>query len=190
MLRVKKLTEFAIVPARGSAGAAGYDLSRWVNSSPNCHNNTYAQLTLHLHPFCSPHAIIITTTHLFTPSAYAGVVPARGRAMLKTDIAIAVPSGTYGRVASRSGLALKHGLDVGAGVIDEDYRGNVGVILFNHTDVDFIVAAGDRVAQLILEKIVTPDVEVVEDLSETARGGGGFGSTGVALDATKKARVE
>jgi deoxyuridine 5'-triphosphate nucleotidohydrolase len=110
--------------------------------------------------------------------------------MLKTDIAIAVPLGTYGRVAPRSGLALKHGIDVGAGVIDEDYRGNVGVILFNHSDVDFIVAAGDRVAQLILEKIETPDVEVVDDLSETVRGGGGFGSTGVGADATKKARVE
>ena len=56
---------------------------------------------------------------------------------MKTDIAIAVPSGTYGRVAPRSGLAVKHFVDTGAGVIDEDYRGPVGVVLFNHSDVEF-----------------------------------------------------
>lgn len=65
-------------------------------------------------------------------------------------------------------------------MIDEDYRGNVGVILFNHSDVDFPVAAGDRVAQLILECVVTPPVDAVDDLDDTARGAGGFGSTGVA----------
>ncbi len=69
---------------------------------------------------------------------------------------------------------------MGAGVIDEDYRGNVGVILFNHSDADFAVSAGDRVAQLVLEVIQTPAVEVVEELEDTARGAGGFGSTGVA----------
>ena len=68
-------------------------------------------------------------------------------------------------------------------MIDEDYRGNVGVILFNHSDADFSVAAGDRVAQLVLEVIQTPAVEVVEDLEDTARGAGGFGSTGVAAPA-------
>ena len=122
-------------------------------------------------------------------SAYAGVVPARGKALLKTDLSIAVPAGTYGRVAPRSGLALKHGIDTGAGVIDEDYRGNVGVILFNHSDADFAVAAGDRIAQLVLEAIVTPPVAVVAELDETARGAGGFGSTGTA-SLEKKARVE
>jgi dUTP pyrophosphatase len=90
-----------------------------------------------------------------------------------------VPPGTYGRVAPRSGLAWKHSIDVGAGVIDEDYRGNVGVILFNLSDVDFEVKEGDRIAQLVLEKIVTPEVEEVEELDESARGAGGFGSTGV-----------
>lgn len=81
--------------------------------------------------------------------------------------------------APRSGLALKHAIDVGAGVIDADYRGPVGVILFNHSDVDFEVKAGDRIAQMILEKIVTPEVIEVEDLDSTLRGEGGFGSTGV-----------
>lgn len=65
------------------------------------------------------------------------MVPARGKEIVKTDIAIKVPPGTYGRVAPRSGLAWKNFIDTGAGVIDEDYRGNVGVILFNHSDVDF-----------------------------------------------------
>lgn len=68
---------------------------------------------------------------------------------------------------------------MGAGVIDADYRGPVGVILFNHSDVDFEVKVGDRVAQLIIEKIVTPSVTEVDDLDETVRGEGGFGSTGV-----------
>lgn len=70
-------------------------------------------------------------------------------------------------------------MDVGAGVIDADYRGPVGVILFNHSDVDFEVKRGDRIAQLIIEKIVTPDVLEVESLDSTVRGEGGFGSTGV-----------
>lgn len=82
-------------------------------------------------------------------------------------------------VAPRSGLAWKHSIDVGAGVIDADYRGPLGVILFNHSDVDFEVKVGDRIAQLIIEKIMTPDVLEVDDLDSTTRGTGGFGSTGV-----------
>lgn len=76
-------------------------------------------------------------------------------------------------------MAWKHSIDVGAGVIDADYRGPVGVILFNHSDVDFEVKAGDRIAQLIIERIMTPDVAEVDDLDSTLRGEGGFGSTGV-----------
>lgn len=89
-----------------------------------------------------------------------------------------VPSGTYGRVAPRSGLAAKHMIDVGAGVVDEDYTGNVGVVLFNLGGEDFAVKAGDRVAQLVCEKIEHPELEEVERLEETERGEGGFGSTG------------
>lgn len=71
-------------------------------------------------------------------ASQATVLPARGRALVPTDISIALPGAhTYGRVAPRSGLALKHGIDTGAGVIDADYRGPVGVILFNHSDADF-----------------------------------------------------
>ncbi|OQE19027.1 hypothetical protein PENSTE_c016G07998 [Penicillium steckii] len=107
------------------------------------------------------------------------VIPSKGKAMVDTGIAIAVPEGTYGRIAPRSGLASKHFIDTGAGVIDADYRGEVKVLLFNHSDVDFPVKQGDRVAQLVLERIYTPEVAVVEELEESVRGAGGFGSTGV-----------
>ncbi|KAI3686683.1 hypothetical protein L1987_80366 [Smallanthus sonchifolius] len=106
-------------------------------------------------------------------------VPARGKALVATDLSIAVPEGTYARIAPRSGLAWKHSIDVGAGVVDADYRGPVGVILFNHSDADFEVKVGDRIAQLIIEKIITPEVIEVDDLDSTVRGAGGFGSTGV-----------
>ncbi|KAK4702806.1 dUTP pyrophosphatase, partial [Phenoliferia sp. Uapishka_3] len=111
-------------------------------------------------------------------SAEAKTVPAHGKALINTQLSIAVPEGTYGRVAPRSGLASKFMIDTGAGVIDADYRGTVHVLLFNLSDKDFEVAEGDRVAQLILERIVTPEVTEVESLSETVRGAGGFGSTG------------
>lgn len=105
-------------------------------------------------------------------------IPGRGRAIVATDISISVPVGTYGRVAPRSGLAAKHGIDTLAGVIDADYRGPVGVILANLSDTDFEIKVGDRIAQLIVEKIVMPEVVVVEKLEESVRGAGGFGSTG------------
>ncbi|XP_045504115.1 deoxyuridine 5'-triphosphate nucleotidohydrolase [Colias croceus] len=111
-------------------------------------------------------------------SAYDYIVPARGKELVKTDLQIELPSECYGRVAPRSGLAVKNFIDVGAGVIDEDYRGNVGVVLFNHSDQDFLVKKGDRIAQLICERIYYPKLEEVGVLSETNRGDGGFGSTG------------
>ena len=77
------------------------------------------------------------------------------------------PAGCYGRVAPRSGLAWKKHIDVGAGVIDSDYRGNVGVVLFNHADQDLQVHHGDRIAQLILERIAIADVQEVEELEDT-----------------------
>ena len=98
--------------------------------------------------------------------------------LIRTDIAIEVPEGTYGRIAPRSGLALKHRLDVGAGVVDRDYRGNVGVVLFNLSDTPYNVRRGDKVAQLVLEQIRTPEIQVVDSLDQTDRGEGGFGSTG------------
>lgn len=107
------------------------------------------------------------------------VVPKRGYSLVNTDVAIEIPLNHYGRVAPRSGLAVKNGIHVGAGVIDSDYRGSVGVLLFNHSENDFRVNIGDRIAQLIIEKIETPEIIVKEYLPETNRGENGYGSTGV-----------
>ncbi|KAI8589690.1 dUTPase-like protein, partial [Geranomyces variabilis] len=131
----------------------------------------------------SPHGRLPTRGSPFAAgydlySAKSLTIPAHGRAVVPTDISIAVPAGTYGRVAPRSGLAVKHFIDTGAGVIDADYRGPVGVVLFNFGEAAFEIKEGDRVAQLVLERIVTPDVKQVESLNETIRGAGGFGSTG------------
>ncbi|XP_048740801.2 deoxyuridine 5'-triphosphate nucleotidohydrolase-like [Ostrea edulis] len=111
-------------------------------------------------------------------SAYDYVIPAKGKLIAKTDIQIALPDGCYGRVAPRSGLAVKNFIDVGAGVIDQDYRGNVGVVMFNFGTQDFEVKKGDRIAQLICERIYIPDLQECEELDNTVRGDGGFGSTG------------
>ena len=110
-------------------------------------------------------------------------IPAGGKGLVHTGISISFPAGLYARIAPRSGLALKRFIDVGAGVVDHDYRGEVGVVLFNHGDQEFQVKMGDRIAQLILEKIDTPIVEEVQGLDQTVRGSGGFGSTGVKSSA-------
>lgn len=111
-------------------------------------------------------------------SAYEYTVPARGKQLVMTDIQVQLPEGCYGRVAPRSGLAVKNFIDVGAGVVDEDYRGNLGVVLFNHSDTEFKVTRGDRIAQFICERIFYPELEEVGSLTDTERGSGGFGSTG------------
>jgi len=105
-------------------------------------------------------------------------IPRGARALVGTGVAIVLPVGTYGRVAPRSGLAVKHGINVGAGVIDPDYTGELKVLLFNHGEGVFEVKKGDRVAQLVIEKCETPEVEEVHVVKETDRGAGGFGSTG------------
>lgn len=110
----------------------------------------------------------------------AVIIPSKERKLVSTGIAIAVPSHHYGRVAPRSGLALKHGIDILAGVIDEDYRGTVHAMLYNTGDLDFPVAKGDRIAQLVIERITHPVIEEVEELDGTERGQGGYGSTGTA----------
>lgn len=115
------------------------------------------------------------------------MVPPGGKAIVKTGLTIAIPEGTYARIAPRSGLAAKRMINCGAGVVDYDYRGEVGVVLFNHGPEAFQVATGDRIAQLILEKVSMVGCTEVDNLEETTRGAGGFGSTGVA---TAAARVE
>ena len=124
------------------------------------------------------------------------LVPARGKALIATGISMAIPIGNYGRIAPRSGLAVKNFIDVGAGVIDSDYRGEVRVLLFNFSDTDFKIAAGDRIAQLIIEKYTRTEIEemIEGDLDSTVRGEGGFGSTGVShtpvVDSKKREQPE
>lgn len=129
----------AKVPRRGSAGAAGYDLS----------------------------------------AVESAVIEAGEKAIIDTGISTQFPADCYARVAPRSGLAAKNGIDVLAGVVDSDYSGNIKVILVNHGQKAFEVNVGDRIAQLIFERIYVPELQVVESLEETERGAGGFGSTGV-----------
>ena len=105
-------------------------------------------------------------------------IEARERALIPTGIAVQIPHGCYGRVAPRSSLALKFGIDVGAGVIDEDYRGELKVILFNHSNQKFSAKKGERIAQLIIEQICHCPIQLVEELDESGRGIAGFGSTG------------
>lgn len=113
-------------------------------------------------------------------SLQTDVVPAGGRVLISTGLAIRVPVGTYGRIAPRSGLAVKHGIDVGAGVCDFDYSGEVRVLLFNHGSASYTVEKGDRIAQMVLEKIEHQAVVIeVSELPDTVRGCNGFGSTGL-----------
>ena len=114
-------------------------------------------------------------------SAVDEIIKPWGKAIISTDLIVALPMGTYGRIAPRSGLATYHSINVGAGVIDPDFRGIIKIILFNHSNVEFQVKRGDRVAQLICEKIVNPDLLEVSplSLSKTVRGSSGFGSSGL-----------
>lgn len=109
------------------------------------------------------------------------VLPAGARQLLPTGIAIALPGADYvALICARSGLAARHGITManGVGVIDSDYRGEIGVGLVNLGDAPYTVQPGDRIAQLMVVPVVQPAVTVVEDLDETERGAGGFGSTG------------
>ncbi|CAL5337204.1 unnamed protein product [Camellia sinensis] len=132
------------------------------------------------------------------------IIPARERALIATGIALEIPCGLYGRIASRSGLALYHGIDVGAGVIDTDYRGEVKILLFNHNHEEFIVHAGDRIAQIIFEKVSLPrmvekDARNLRDIRRDAerddwqarspRNNRGFGSTGLGRSTGKQKQL-
>jgi len=106
-----------------------------------------------------------------------GLVPAKGQTIVEMGIAIGLPEGTYGRLAARSGMASKMGIAVGSGVIDVDYTGEVKVILRNHGEADCVFKAGDRIAQLIVEKVANADTMEVDNLGITERGKMGFGSS-------------
>jgi dUTP pyrophosphatase len=111
-------------------------------------------------------------------SAVSMTLKARSRSVVPTGIFIEIPIGYYGRIASKSGLSVKHGIEVGAGVIDSDYRGEIMVVLHNHGNEDIQIDVGMKIAQMIFEKCYFPDIVIVDKLSETKRGIGGFGSTG------------
>lgn len=139
-MEVVRLQPTAILPSRGSEGAAGFDL------------------------YSIDHYVVF---------------PGQ-RVVVSTGIGLQrLPDGTYGRIAPRSGLAVKHGLDVLAGVVDPDYRGEIKVVLLN-TDMrnPFMIKPGYRIAQLVLEKYQVSDVIEVSAAPDTTRGADGFGSTG------------
>ena len=161
-LKVKLLSDKACLPKRGSDGAAGYDLTRWVsavywatNSCIAACANTLSAANARLVWTCFKrmHSCMCTrnlvqylrlllcasASALHACSAEDCTIPARGKYMVNTDISVAIPPECYGRVAPRSGLAWKHSIDTGAGVIDSDYRGPLKVILFNFSDDDFQV---------------------------------------------------
>lgn len=105
-------------------------------------------------------------------------IPVGERCLVDTGVRMSIPEGYYGRVAPRSGWSVKKGVDIGAGVVDEDYRGIVFCLLINNGKEKLIIPRHERIAQIILEKITAPPIEIVEDLEETKRGKEGFGSTG------------
>ena len=137
-----KLDKNAKVPARATAGSAGYDLCACIDG--------------------------------------VMALPARGRALIPTGIAAALPDGHVGLVFGRSGLGIKHGVTManGVGVIDSDYRGQIHVALVNHSDISYNVEDGDRIAQLLIMPVASVTFAQADSLDCTERGESGFGSTG------------
>ncbi|KAG6506565.1 hypothetical protein ZIOFF_031889 [Zingiber officinale] len=134
----------------------------------------------------SPHAVTPTrhtkgSAGFDISASHAAVIEPYGRDLIHTGLRIEIPHGYYARLASRPGLAWKTGVEVGAGVIDSDYRGKVQVFLFNRTNLPIYISQQQKIVQLILEKIVVPEVYEVPHLSHTERGNKGFGSTENAL---------
>lgn len=102
------------------------------------------------------------------------------RKLIGTGVAVAIPPGLCGLVLPRSGLAIKHGISCvnAPGLIDPNYRGEIRVILINHGQEPFAAAAGDRIAQLLITAFAAPPMAIVDELPESDRGAGGFGSSG------------
>jgi dUTP pyrophosphatase len=111
-------------------------------------------------------------------SAVDLILQPKTRSAVPLDIALTPPTGTYAQLKSRSGLSLKHSIDVQAGTIDRDYTGNIQVVLYNSGDAPYGIKIGDRIAQLVLLQIQTPAIEQIDVLTNTIRGEQGFGSTG------------
>jgi dUTP pyrophosphatase len=111
-------------------------------------------------------------------AAQPAEIPPAGRVAVATGLKLQIPAGHVGLVWPRSGLALRHGIDTLAGVIDSDYRGEVRVVLVNHGREPFHIESGDRVAQLLVQPVARARFVRTPSLSDTARGAQGFGSTG------------
>lgn len=109
------------------------------------------------------------------------LLPSGEWGMVATGLALELPPGTEAQVRPRSGLAHKHGITVlnSPGTIDEGYRGEIKVILINHSSVDFLITVGMKIAQIVIQPVVKVTVIEAQTLSETVRGAGGFGSTGL-----------
>lgn len=138
-LYVRRLTQTATLPTRGSDFAAGLDL--------------YADENL--------------------------VVPAGDRALIPTGIALSIDPNMAALIWPRSGLAVNHGIETGAGVIDADYRGEIKVLLHNHSARAYLVQRGERIAQVLIQPVMKPTMTEMDELPTTGRGAGGFGSTGL-----------
>ena len=141
-INIKRLTDTAILPERGSAYAAGYDLFADVKEEVE--------------------------------------IKAHETVMIPTGLAMEIPEGYFGGIFARSGLASKEALRPAncVGVVDADYRGEVKVALHNDGEVSRVIKSGQKVAQLVIVPFLTVDFDEVNELSETVRGVGGFGSTG------------
>lgn len=141
-VRIKKLSDKAIIPTFGSAGSAGGDL--------------------------------------YSAEENQVIIAPNQTVLIGTGLAVEIPDGYVGLVYARSGLATKSGLAPAnkVGVIDSDYRGEIKVALHNHSNEIRTVSQGERIAQMVIAPYLKVEYEEVDDLSDTARGGGGFGSTG------------
>ena len=106
------------------------------------------------------------------------LVPAHDKVLVDLGIALQIPMGYYGQIASRSGLAIHHHIHVGAGVVDPDYTGSIHVLLMNFSSQDHVIEKNHRIAQMLLEKVAYPIICEVSQISSTERGAKGFGSTG------------
>lgn len=113
---------------------------------------------------------------LRTPRAF--IVPAHGSVCIDTGVHIALPRGCYGKLESKSGLNVKHGIVSLGGTIDEPYRGSIVAKLYNLTDKAYCFEAGDKIVQLVIQPYLAPPVDIVDELDETDRGSDGFGSSG------------
>ena len=142
-IRVKKMTDTAIVPEQCSDGAAGFDL-------------------------CIDSAEPIS-------------IPPHSTVMVQSGIAFEIPKGYFGGIYARSGISTREGIRPATcvSVIDSDYRGSVGLPLHNDTDVEKVIEPYSRVAQILIQRVYTPKIVLSDTLSDTERGVGGFGSTGV-----------